>query len=301
MRFTEEQIQEARNTDLYEYLLANHESDFIVARDCLRLKDDNSVYIHSGKNYWIDWADRSGGDPIDFLQRFYGYSLKKAVRSLRSSGIGQAKDLTHYQNNEKSDLLVETRKIILPERNFSNRNVFAYLTKTRKIPEDTVLALFEADLLYQDTHNNAVFISYSKDRCELVGTNTYVEAYKSTRCTSKDRFWYFGKTGEEVYITESAIDAISLYELLGRKSAIYASLAGVGNQAIIDRIIDNENFYPILCVDNDNAGECCRLENQWTKALVPPSPYKDWNEMLVAGASLPEEEHDLFDLVKRMN
>jgi len=282
MRVTREQIEEARNTDLFEYLLENHEDDFKREPNALRLEDQKSVYIKRGSNLWIDWTTGLGGDAIDFLQKYYGYSFTDAVKELLDDG-GDSRTIVHYKQNIQDE---EPHEFIEPTQNPNgNKNVFAYMTKTRGIPADTVNTLVDAGLLYQDVNNNAVFMNYNRDRCEIVGTCTYGEKFKGTRCTYKDRFWYMGKTGDTVYITEGAIDAISLYELLGRKKAIYASLPGVGNQCIIDRIVNTGKYHVILAVDADEAGSIRRACNPQLEHLITQH-CKDWNDELRAGYSL---------------
>ena len=292
MRFTKEQIEEARNTDLYEYLVNNHDEDYKIRPECLRMEDDNSVYIKAGSNLWIDWSDYSGGDAIDFLRIFYGYSFKGAVIELLSGGSGETRALVKRQKSGHDNYKNEddTCEYVIPEKANTVKNVYAYLTKTRKLPGDVVSVLIRNGLLYQDSHNNAVFINKKQDRCEIVGTNTFVEKFKGTRHKSKDCFWWFG-CGNTIYLTEGAIDAVSLCVLLNYKPAIYASLPGVGNQSIIDRIVADGKYHVILAVDNDEAGQKCRDRNPGLETMIPPSPYKDWNEMLQAGATLDDTSY----------
>ena len=84
------------------------------------------------------------------------------------------------------------------------------------------------------------------------------------------------------YITESAIDAVSLYEL-NRMNGInevanYCS-CGVGQVDAIAQIIKNHTI-TILAVDNDDAGNRCASSYPELKRIIPV--YKEWNEDLIS-------------------
>lgn len=172
--------------------------------------------------------------------------------------------------------------------------VYKYLCDERKIPRDTVRLLLEKGLIYQEWSDHIVFVNYDKTSFQVRATyDQFGDGRKiiSSGRTTPDRFWYFmtGKDADTVYICEGAIDAISLYELLGRKHAFYISMGGVSNQAVIDRVVKDGKCKVVLCVDNDDdAGQKCRDRNPGLDVMIPPTPYHDWNEMLQAGATLDE-------------
>ena len=129
-----------------------------------------------------------------------------------------------------------------------------------------ISVLVSRGLVYQSAEgNNVVFVNKEKDYCELRGTYTYAEKpFRGCRKTKADRFWYFlpkNKKPVIAYVTEGAIDAISLF--LVQKGAgadtscsVYISIGGVGNIKTISRI--KRQIRTILAVDNDAAGELCR-------------------------------------------
>ena len=294
MRYTEEQIDQAKSVDLYDFILNNPEfgDDFEIKGDSLRREDKNEkdekvriISVKRNSSFYNDWITMHGGDNIYFLTKLYGYTFSEAMEALLSDTL-TAKAILPV--NKSISEGTEKKAIKIPPRGFDSKRVYAYLTKQRKIPGDTVNMLMRSGLLYQDNMGNAVFISHNRDRVEVRGTNTYKGKYANTDYSVKDAFWYFGKSGDTVYITEGAIDAVSLYELLGRKKAIYASLPGVGNQCIIDRIVKAGKHRVVLAVDNDQAGTIRRVCNINLEHSIPPDPYKDWNEMLKAGAKLSD-------------
>ena len=158
--------------------------------------------------------------------------------------------------------------------------VYAYLTRSRGIPECTVQRLIDAKLIYQEAdHGNAVFVNREYDYCEIRGTLTFGQPFHGCRKTKPDNYWSFGKPAGErpkAYICEAAIDAISLYEILRAKgpvNATFCSIGGVGNQKTIERIASQ--YDAVLAVDNDDAGAKCRERNPGVPFLFPTT--KDWN------------------------
>ena len=78
----------------------------------------------------------------------------------------------------------------------------------------------------------------------------------------------------------------------------YASMHGVGNQAVIDRIVNAGTYNVVLAVDNDIPGTLRRFDNWKLQHLIPSVPYKDWNEMLVAGVQLPSEHASNYEFTQ---
>jgi hypothetical protein len=162
--------------------------------------------------------------------------------------------------------------------------MFAYLM-SRGIPVDVIRYLSSNGLAYQEERTgNIVFINKEKDYYELRGTCTYVKnPFHGCRKTRADRFWYFIPGADKpkiAFITESAIDAVSLWLLqrcsICNVSAVYISIGGVANYATIDRI--SRNIEAVIAVDNDHAGETCRNHYKNLRSIVPFG--KDWNEDL---------------------
>ena len=151
--------------------------------------------------------------------------------------------MVHKETAKESE---PSGEIEIPVKDSTSKNVYSYLTIKRNIPGDTVNMLMAKGLLYQDVHKNAIFINRDCTRWELRGTNTYIGKRCRTNPGNKDQFWYFGNPRGSFYICEGAIDAISLYELRGRKPGWYASIPGVSHQAIIDRIVNDGRFHVVF-------------------------------------------------------
>ena len=278
MSYTPEEIKKAKYTDLYNYLIMNHEDDFTLEGDSLRMIENHSVSIKQRFTGYYDFGTGKGGDSISFLRDYYGYTFREAVGALLAMESNLDHKLAAHKNESKpikKEIPFQLPKEGVPPLGGMELRVFYYLTMKRMLPADTVQMLLDEGLVYQSSFN-IVFLNYKKDCYEMRGMFESGKPFRQVGFTEKDRFWYLGKKGTTVYVTEAAIDAISLYELRKREQAIYVSMHGVANQAIIDRIVTAQKYDVVLAVDNDAAGQECRDRNPGLPVLVPM--HKDWNE-----------------------
>ena len=167
--------------------------------------------------------------------------------------------------------------------------MYSYLTKTRGLSPEVVNALIKAGLLYQDTrYGNAVFINSGHTYFEVRGTLSSIKLHRTYRSKGHASYWWL-KSGngnaQVAYVCESAIDAVSLYELhqmsnLQNTLSIYCTIGGVDNQQAIERIQCSGEHRVILAVDNDPAGDQCRALNLHFEALIPAKI--DWNYVFMS-------------------
>ena len=291
MRFTNEQMQNARKTDLYEYLMSTCPDRFKREGDSLRPKDNHSISIKRGYCGYMDFANGETGNSVDYLVRHMGFDVVSAVNGLAD---------THFSLSYPSERRLQICHPARADPDFPEpengpfRQMFAYLHQ-RGIQYSTIQILLEGKLLYQyadtingRTYHNMIFINPERDFGEKHGTISYGSSFhgvvRNARC---DGFWWFktGKNISKAYICEAAIDAISLYELK-REPACYISIAGsTGKQKAIDRIkCQAKSTEIILAVDNDAAGDACRKENIDLFSIIPVG--KDWNEDLQRNCKL---------------
>ena len=281
MQFTKDQIREARNTNLYRFLLDNHRDSFNVYNSCLKWKDNRSVTIGRDFNGYHDFANGEKGNSIEFLTRYLPYDFTSAVSAL----LGFATPVDHSLGGS-----VETKEIHLPAQDpFGNDGITNYLHKQRGIPEDTIQMLIDTGLIYQEEHGHLVFVNREKTMFQVRRTYFVSPAESKIVSSGKSKsneFWYMsvGKGEKSIYVCEGAIDAISLYELNDRKSGYYISMGGVSNYGIIDRVTRNDNCEVILAVDNDEHGDICREKYPDLPHMIPRT--KDWNEDLMVKHSL---------------
>ena len=235
------------------------------------MKRDPGLCTKKGLGGYKNYITLETGNSIDFLVNHMNYGFQQAVtclvagsRSISSSGDAPS-----------------SRQVVFPQRSAESYAVRAYLS-ARGFTNEVIDHLMEQELLYQDTNRNAVFRSSAGDFYEARGTWAGKPFHQCGKMKS-DCFWSFAPNGspDKAYVCEGAIDAVSLYLLhlrngLSTKNA-YCGIAGVANQQTIDKI---RLWLPaVIAVDNDTAGEQCRIRNADLPAVV--SQHKDWNEDLI--------------------
>ncbi len=229
---------------------------------------------------------------FDYLMEYLDFDFVSAVIEL----VDYAPDLDElpYDNEDyKSDkkythFIIESSddsELPTPTDGTYSR-AFAYLTKTRAIPADTVNNLMHNKLLYEDEKHNAVFAYMNF--AEIVGTCSGIR-YK--QCIGQG-YWVFNAdiTHQKLYICESAIDAISLYCLLGDDTATYVSVAGAKKYSAIISAMEDISIYQgydsqlFLAFDNDEAGDTAynTLKTDYPELLRIKPKLKDWNDNLRA-------------------
>lgn len=283
--YAREQQERAWKADIVEYALRYHGGAVKREGKYLRLMADKKVVFH-GSGYYDNGTGESGG-PVDALMKYFGYTAEQAIIALAGDSEPTSTATSNATGSGRTREYAE-----IPQRtNGRYSRVWAYLTKTRGIPSDTVNELMKRHLLYQDERGNCVFTNETGDVAEIRGTNSY-RPYKSVRRTRAGGFFwlmnepseYYRKHVETVYVCESAIDAVSLYllkketEPRGLQESVFVSMAGTGNVAVIDGLLRGlrRPETVVVCTDNDEAGEAVRKRYPNLRHLIPLG--KDWND-----------------------
>lgn len=302
-QFTSEQMQQARRTDLYSFLLEKYPERFVREGTSIRPKDNHSISIKRGFAGYKDFANDDHGNSVDYLVKHMGFQLVDAVFALIDYGwvIASPDEVPEFPQKTQVPTveIAETPSFPKPKKD-DYRCLFAYLMN-RGIAKETIQMLIDKDLIYQDAeHNNIVFVNEERDWGEIRGTYTKSDkSFHGMIINSKhDSCWYFSvcETYPTIaYVCEAAIDAISLYELHRlngvTEPAFYISIGGVAKQDTIDRI--KKMVRVIIAVDNDEAGSECRLRNAELKSIIPTK--KDWNDDLLEELSLRQAKAEQND------
>lgn len=282
MAVTDEQLLKARSVDLYDFLCSVMPHLVKRVGNSVVLRTNQSLSVARGFVGYKDFATDETGDSIKLLTDHLGYSFDDAVLALSE----YCRIVHSPQSTVNTISEIKDRPIILPDSaDPPYSRVYAYLI-SRKIPRQMIDKLVKEGLVYQSTpHNNAVFVNKERTYCEIRGTYTFTDSpFHGCRKSRPDRFWYLlgsNKPVKTVYVTEAAIDAISLFLLHSAEhrtsSCAYVSIGGVSNNATIERIAGHRRT--ILAVDNDAAGEACRKRFPKLDSIIPHG--KDWNEDLL--------------------
>ncbi len=224
--------------------------------DSLKIYPDNTFYRFS---------TGEKGDVFDFVQMVSDCNFKIAANMLfeyytnhRINIQNYTKDtLQHFQHSATNSILE------LPQKNEHNKNVFAYLTKTRGIKPKIVNHYIKYHTLYQDTKNNCVFVGYVDGVATCASIRSTYSNFKGEVSNSFSEVGIYSNFPENknttLVICEGMIDVMSYQSLLDDdyKNMDYLSTQGVskGRNAIFYRMKKEEAFKQykkmIICYDND--------------------------------------------------
>jgi hypothetical protein len=281
-----EHIERANQINLAEYLLSEGEP-LIREGGYYRHRDHDSLKFKDNLYYWNSRDDR--GDAIKYLMSYQNMTFKMAVLSLIGANL-VGEPIT------KVEQVFSWGEVKLAP---NMQRVFAYLTKTRGIDGKIIKRLVDNQLLFQEADtNNALFPILDEQRqivgAEAIGTLTG-KRFKGIKNGSKYGYGYNVPMGEEIrYLMffESAVDLLSFIEVEQLKakpidSCRLVSLAGL-KEPIFSGSLERQKqpFQPVLCVDNDSAGDgfikAVRGKYEGVRVFRPDVKYKDWNDQLQA-------------------
>lgn len=280
----------ARKVPLALFLNTVHPGELQpIARGRYRKATRHAVKVNEGISGFQDWGSGEKGNSVDYLTEYLEYTFVDAVRVLCAFSDGYTEGSVPMATCTANSSLPTCRsEFSMPEpTDGSYRQLFAYLTQTRKIPVEMVNRLVHDGLLYQakngpGCYNNIVFASVEGNYYEMRGTNTEKKFHRS-QGKNGDECWYFTGQGQtrpvRIYVTEGAIDAISLYVLHPETDSMYTAIGGAGKQKAIDRL-KTFQIPVIIATDNDEAGDDCRMRNPDCATIRPLS--HDWNDDLRA-------------------
>lgn len=312
MHITDEQKQAAHEVDLVSYLESkgyefNHRGTSYKLKIANPFPGDmSSVSIFEDRKGWKRWSNgEHGGDAISFLQKNMGMNFQEAVLEL--TGNGAAYIPPPVKNNENK--INETKALVLPKK-FDGKysRAFAYLNKTRCIDPGVISKMIADKKIFQDDHNNVVFVGYNEDKKAAFacvrGTNTSVQ-YRGD-CDGSDKRYAFSMEGKgssgKLYVFEAPIDLLShatmANKITGNDNAWTAhsriSLAGTSDVALEHYLKSHPEVKELhFVLDNDKAGREAvakykpKYEEKGYKVVDHVLKSKDMNEELKAYISKP--------------
>ena len=303
--YTEEQIKAARSIDLLTYLQTYEPTELIHVRgDTYCTREHDSLKISNGK--WMWWSRGFGGtSALDYLVKVKGMQFTDAMKIL----IDNSEDFQNVTPKICSkDNRNAERKLLLPEKSETNREVIKYLTG-RGIDRDLIDACIHRGVLFESLpYHNCVFVGFDEH-----GIAKYA-SYRSTNelrlmgeAAGSDKRYSFrtNADGRNLHVFESAIDLLSymtvIHEQTGRWIADpMISLGGVyapGSDKTICKLpvaLENmlQNHPEVetisLHLDNDFAGRSAtenislQLRCNYKTIDEPPPVGKDYNDYLMA-------------------
>ena len=262
-KFTDEQLNRAKNADTVEFLKAYYGFDFRQAGRYYQCVQHDSLMIYGDRKGFV-WNSRdiSGGDAIDLLRKVEGKSFPEAVEAI----IGETAAVSFKPAPKYRP---QAGKLVLPakaEGKFSR--VFAYLSQTRGISAEVITDLMKSKQIYQDTRGNCVFVGYDENGVAKFGSvrGTLTDKKYRGDCKNSDKRYSFCQIGTDlskIYVFEAPIDLMSHCTLTDQafgttgayKEQTRLALCGssdVALEAFLERHPGVETIH--LRLDNDEAG-----------------------------------------------
>ena len=289
MTYTQAQIDRANAANLEDFLRAQGETLVRSGKE-YRWKTHDSLTVCGNK--WFRHSQSRGGFPVDFVMEFYGKSFPEAVQMLTGEP-GEAQP--------EADP-VPSPAFRLPLRNVTNANILNYLTQERKLSPSLVNFFIAAGDIYEDSsHHNVVFVGRDADGHPRYASSRGIrEKFRQDAAGAEKAFGFAHRgTDKQLLVFEAPIDLLSFIELFPKnwQQHNYLSLGGVSGKALQQFLSERPDVERVfLCLDADKAGEdaCKRLA-----ALLPDTVsvtriqpcMKDWNEVLVHQAKIPNRNY----------
>ena len=242
---------------------------------------------------FMNWNQHQGaGGAIDLVMHLAGVDYRAArnwLATYASAGLPAASPPAREPSGGKPATAWIPGALRLPQPDPRRlARVRQYLTRRRGLCSSLLEALWEAGRLYADGHANAVFVLLAGKTqrpvgAELRGTGPRVWRGMASG-SNKDRgyFWIGTRAAREIVLCESAIDAISCFQIHPHRICI--STSGVrADPPWLSVLI--ARGYTILCgFDVDHSGDAAAarmIALHPTVRRLRPSAH-DWNDVLTS-------------------
>lgn len=272
------------------------------------LSEHDSVIIDPVKNCFWQNSIAGSGSSIGKGDSVLGFAVSFGGMTQRDAFTRLASKLNYSQSVNDSMALSKSREItkelVLPKSAPNMRRVYAYLIKSRYIDQDIVQKFVSKKMLYQDIHNNCVFVSRDQNESPVFacvrGTNTEVRFVGDVAGCNYKKGFYINNNSDKLIVTESVIDAMSIMTILKAQGIDYDQynylpMAGATKFNSLLNAIEMQNIsVALLALDNDRGGieNIIAAKEEIREAgyeieiteHIPPTK-KDWNDELKAAVN----------------
>lgn len=242
---------------------------------------------------FMNWHQhRGGGGAIDLVMHLAGVNYGAALRWLQTYASASLPAASQVAADPAGGKPATARmpgvlRLPLPDpRRLACMH--QYLTRRRGLSSSLLETLLESGQLYADGHANAVFLLVAGKAQRPVGAElrgTGPRAWRGMASGSnKDLgyFWIGARTSREIVLCESAIDALSCFQIHPQRICISTSGVRV-NPPWLSVLI--ARGYTILCgFDADRPGDAAAAQmiaRHPTVRRLRPSAH-DWNDVLTS-------------------
>lgn len=312
MQVTKEQVEQAKNVDLVDYLMSK---GYEVGKtgNGYKIKvrnkfpgDLSSLSIFENRHGWKRWSNGThGGDAISFLQNVMDLNFQEAVLELSGGQAMYTSAKAIHNSNNNS--IAQEKHLILPESANVHSRVYIYLNRERMIDDNIIRQMVADKKIYQDIRNNAVFVGLDEKQepkfaC-IRGTNINIP-YKGD-CDGSDKRYAFsieGMNKSKLYVFEAPIDLLSHATMANHitnnpnawKMHTRISLSGTSDVALEHFLRSHPDIKEIhFVLDNDVPGQtaakkhCEKYSSLGYKTVNHVLKTNDMNEELIAYITKP--------------
>ncbi len=242
---------------------------------------------------FMNWhTGRGGGGAIDLVMHLAGVDFRTALLWLEERLVTAplAGDEPAMPDSGWEASLPESRaglRLPVPDDRLLGR-VRQYLTRRRCLAASLIESLMESGKLYADRRGNAVFVLVAGKAnrpvgAELRGTGPRIwRGMAPGTCKDQGYFWVGARGSREIVLCESAIDALSCFQMHPQRICI--STSGVrADPPWLGGLI--ARGYEVYCgFDADEPGDTAAARmialHPAVKRLRPS--LHDWNDVLVS-------------------
>lgn len=285
------------------------------------LKEMDSVVIFDRQS-WYRYSECVGGSQIDFLMYFKDMEFKEAMNYLleregyrRDDRMDEERKQEFMQRKRSSaKKKPEKKEFILPQRSSTNRCMYAYLIKQRKLSKQVVDYFVQKNLLYESSpHHNIVFLGRDQRGATRFanqrGTKDNLGKPFKRDVSGSDKTYginIVNSDSKELHAFEAAIDMMSYIDNQQDYRSSKLALGMVSDGPLEKMLSDCPHIKSItFCLDDDKAGRKAMFKLIRKYAMreyevnyeLPPFG-KDHNEFLVLKSNLQELRKQL-DSVKQ--
>lgn len=242
---------------------------------------------------FMNWQrGQGGGGAIDLVMHLAGVDFREAVAWLQQHlpasllTVGQS---TTHPSGSPSTAGERTGRLRLPvpDAPLLDR-VRQYLTRRRRLAVSLIEPLVQSAKLYADARANAVFLLVAGKAQRPVGAELRGTGPRPWRgmapgtCKDLGYFWIGTPGSREIVLCESAIDAISCFQMHPQRICISTSGVRAG-PAWLDGLL--ASGYALFCgFDADLPGDAAAARmialHPAVRRLRPPA--HDWNDALAS-------------------
>lgn len=303
-RYTAEQIEQANNADIADYVQSRFQCKSEGKE--IHIRGYGGLYVNPETNAFFRHSENIGGKGLlEFCKKILDMPFLEAMREC----IGEATEIKQFTPKAATEQQ-EEKEFVMPEKSDNGyKNIYAYFINTRSISPATVREFVNKGLIYPTISKgvstttgkeyrkiNAVFLHKNEQGqpcgADIQGIDQNPD-YRFKGCTARDesdRGFIYDKGSPEkidtVYLFEAPIDLMSFVELHPEiENAKFVALSGL-KPSIAEPYI-NSDLKVVSCVDNDTAGKKFNNQILFSKMQNSIGQYENLKSHTVQNGVIP--------------